>query len=94
MDFNQYKKRLEELETKFKIDKKNLLMEFVNHNNPHKIGDIVTDHIGSVQIKKIKYSYGSFGQSPCAVYEGLELKKDLTPAKKLTTRYVFQSNLK
>jgi hypothetical protein len=59
-------------------------------NNPYKIGDIFTDHIGSIKIEKIIFDLSS--NELCCVYFGVELKKDLTPRKDNSKRNAWQSN--
>ena len=66
---------------------------FAFKNSPLKVGDIATDHIGSVRVDKIRYSKSQFG-IPVCLYYGQVLKKDLTPTKKIQVRGVWQVNLK
>ena len=90
MNHEEYLQKIKELEREFENRKVELMKEFVRANNPYKIGDKVTDHIGSIIIEKIGFSLGS---KPCAIYTGLELKKDGTPTKRQTRRRVWQSNI-
>ena len=92
MDIAEYKDKVKTLEDKLEWDKTELMKQFVRENNPYKVGDIVTDHIGSVKIEKLGYSWG-FNSNPCATYFGIEINKDGTPNKKGKTRTAFQSNL-
>ena len=66
--------------------------EFVKANNPYKIGDKVTDHIGTIIIEKIACNWGYSGV-PCAVYFGVELNKDGKPNKRGNKRTAWQSNI-
>lgn len=68
---------------------KSIMRDYCNANNPYKVGEKFTDHIGTIIIERISYSYGS---NPCCVYFGLDLKKDGTPTKKGTKRNAWQSN--
>jgi hypothetical protein len=68
-----------------------LAREFAMSNNPVKLQDIVTDHIGSVKVDKIGLSIHN--QKPSCFYSGMVLKKDLTPTKKFERRNVYQINL-
>lgn len=68
------------------------IINFCKENNPYKIGDVFTDHIGSVKIDKIGYFISE--RDPCCIYYGLELKKDGTPRKDLSRRGAYQSNEK
>jgi hypothetical protein len=92
MTIDQYKEKVRELVIEFKNNKKQLAKEFALANNPYKVGDIFTDHIGSVKVEKISV-YLSL-DIPSCVYEGLVVKSDGTPAKKLGKRSAFQVNEK
>jgi hypothetical protein len=96
MNYEEYLQKVTELESEFKNKKLELMKDFVRANNPYKIGDKITDHIGSIIIEKIGFAWGwgySVGK-PCATYTGLELKKDGTPTKKESRRQVWQSDIK
>lgn len=74
--------------------KKALAKKFAFANNPYKIGDIVTDRIGSIKIDKILYSIKtSSSDYPSCIYEGIELTKKGLPNKKGNRRNVYQTNL-
>ena len=81
--------KLIELEQEFELKKKQLLFQYCNANNPYNVGDKFTDHISTIIIEKIKYS---FGDNPCCVYFGAELKKDGTPRKDNNKRQAWQIN--
>lgn len=68
-----------------------LVKKFAYSNNKVKQGDIVTDHIGSIKVERVRVHQGL--NIICCIYDGVMLKKDLTPVKKLTKRSVYQSNL-
>ena len=91
MTTEEYKTKIRELKSNLEQQELELMKEFVRSNNPYKVGDIVTDHIGRLKIEKMSYSWG-FG-NPEAVYYGTELKKDGTVCKKQTGRALFQSNI-
>ena len=93
MEYQEYEDRLIELKVEFELKKTKLVKEYVDSNNPYKIGDKVTDHACSIIIEKIKYHISLQG-TPCAVYYGSELKKDGTPKKNGNKTYVYQINLK
>ena len=93
MEYQEYEDRLRELKVEFEQKKSKLIKEYVDANNPYKIGDKVTDHANSIIIEKIKYHISLTG-IPCAVYYGSELKKDGTPKKNGNKTYVYQINLK
>lgn len=70
-----------------------LSKQYALSNNPFKIGDTITDNIGSILIKSIKIQFGFSNNFPECVYFGIELKKDGKPCKKQTDRGAWQSNL-
>ena len=91
MNHEEYLQKIKELEREFENRKLELMKEFVLANNPYKIGDKVTDRIGSIIIENIGFAW--YGSKPCAIYTGLELKKDGNPTKRQIRRRVWQSNI-
>jgi hypothetical protein len=92
MTKQQYDEQMEQLKNEFNEKKKNVMRYYVAANNPYKIGDIVTDHIGTIKIEKITVGQ-AFSKYPCAVYFGIELKKNLEPKKSGNKRSVWQTNI-
>jgi hypothetical protein len=92
----EYKSKLTAIKLQFEENKSILAKEYAFSNNPYKIGDIITDHIGSIKIEKIQYTLGweSMKELPYCVYSGITLKKDKTPTKTPNQRTVHQTNLK
>ena len=93
MTLEDYSKQKRDIERQAEKDKTALLIKFVDLNNPYKIGDIVTDHIGSIRYDKLKYTTTSSGNIPTPIYIGIELKKDGTPKKRVVVRNVYGSNV-
>ena len=91
MNYEEYLKKGKELQNEFKGKELNLMKEYVTSNNPHKVGDKVTDHKGSILIKNIGFTWGY--NEPCATYTGLELNNDGSAKKKEIQRTTFQSNI-
>ena len=83
------KLELKELDKKCTLDKNKVIIKYIIANNPYKIGDNFTDHIGTINIEKIEYTGGD---SPGCIYYGIELKKDGTPNKRMNRRYAYQCN--
>lgn len=94
MELQEYNAKLDLLKNEFEQAKINLAIDFIKSNNPYNVGDVITDHVGTIKINYIKYSMGSFGSPPCAVYYGIELNKDGSQNKRGNTRCIYQSNLK
>jgi hypothetical protein len=90
MDLIEMNKRLELLESEYKEKKSKVYVEYCKANNPYKIGDVFTDHMGSILIEKIKFAV--WGSNPCCTFIGIELKKDGTPKKNGSKREAWQNN--
>lgn len=78
------------IEKEYESAKKCIIRQYCNTNNPYKVGDIFTDHIGSVKIESIGYYYHK--NEPCCIYIGPELKKNGEPRKDGSIRQAWQSN--
>lgn len=88
-----YLQELKSLQAKHDAEISELQKSVALENNPYKVGDIVTDHIGSLEIKEIRV-YRSYGELPTCIYYGVELKKDGTKKAKQENRPVYQINLR
>lgn len=86
MTRQEYDKLRLDLIEKNAIELNELAKKYCLSNNPYKIGDVFTDHNGSIRIDKIKFSPIQL----CCVYEGVVLKKDLTPGKRGKIRRAWQ----
>lgn len=85
---------LKELEQKYRKDKEDINRIFATKNNPYKIGDIVTDHIGTLLIEKIQFKPSYNANLPQCVFKGLELKKDGTPKiRQDKNRRIYQDDI-
>jgi len=95
MEVLDYEIRLKEINERFEKEKSELAERFAVSNNPYKVGDIITDSVGSIKIEVIKYTLGGgyYGKYPQCVFRGVELKKDLTPTKKGEKRTIYQSSI-
>jgi hypothetical protein len=88
MEKSTLDKKLTELSKEYERDKNILIRDYCFSNNPYKVGDKFTDHIGSIIIEEIKYSVISL----CCIYFGIELKKDGTPRKDGSKRRAVQTS--
>jgi hypothetical protein len=93
MELQDLEMKIKELENEFEHRKKLVITEYCEANNPYKIGDKFTDHIGTILIEKINYTFrmGPLSNPGC-IYFGPELKKDGTPKKNGDKRRAWQSN--
>ena len=91
MTREQYEQKIQELQKEYELKKNEVAKQFCDANNLYKIGDKFTDHIGTIIIEKITYSF-MFTGIPICVYFGIELNKDGTPNKRGNKRKAWQSN--
>lgn len=96
MELQEYQNRLSELEKRYQQDQRKLIAEYAFANNPYKVGDLFTDHVGTIRIEKIQATvpYLSADKAPSCVYTGMEVKADGTPMKKGKVRGAYQTNEK
>ncbi len=92
MGNDEYTTALDNLKKKHLAELNALDMGYAFSNNSYKIGDTFTDHIGSILIKKVKWTINYGETFPSCVYYGYELKKDSTPKKSGAYRKAWQSN--
>ena len=91
MTKHELEQKLKELQQDYELKQKEEIRQFCDANNPYKVGDKFTDHIGTIIIEKIRYSY-TLTRTPSCVYFGYELKKDGTPKKNKVRRDACQLN--
>ena len=94
MTKEDFKTRLEDINTKYEQEKKRLYLQYAHENNIVEIGDIVEDHIGCGRVLKMKATFASFDKYPSFIYECIEVKKDGTSKKKEAFRQIYQINVK
>lgn len=90
MTIEQLKSEKHNAELIHERELKKIYIKYALANNPHQIGDIISDHNGSLKIEKIKV-FISFGESEC-IYEGISLDQKGKPTKK-QGRNIYQSNI-
>lgn len=92
MTKQEYFKSINDITAEYKKQIWAIKKQYALSNNPYKIGDIVTDHIGSAKIRDI--SVISSGDIAECVYVCDNLTKSGTINKKEPTRNVYQLNIK
>jgi len=90
MKINEYNNKMVVLKNEYNEKVSELKKEYALLNNIVKVGDIVTDHIGSVKVDKILVWETS---DPSCVYKGTEYTKAGKPTKRGNKRNVYQINL-
>ncbi len=94
MTVDEYHAELNAMKTRHEKEIKEFKTQYALSNNQYKIGDIIQDRYGIMKIEKITVSAGIAGSYPECVYAGMQLTKNLKPAKKqLKNRLVWQSNI-
>jgi len=93
MKEEEFRKTLKEIKDSAYRRELGLRKEFALSNNTVKIGETVTDHIGSIVVEQIKFSASSLYDTPICVYFGPQLTKAGHPFKDGSKRGVYQSNL-
>ena len=93
MDKSQYNERLKNIESSYQQEKKELAKAYAFANNPYKVGDILRDHFQTLKITYIGWGFGTFNDFPACTYQGVILKKDLTPRKDLMNGVMWQNNV-
>lgn len=74
MTYNELQEELKALTVLHRINIDNVHKKYAAANNPYKVGDEFTDHIGTIVIKSIFYDTSAISGSAC-VYEGNILNK-------------------
>lgn len=93
MTIQEYKEKLQEIKNEAIKKEQILAVEYAKANNPYKVGDIVTDHVGSIQVERITYTM-DINNIPCAVFIGYELNKNGSKKKIDSLRNVYQTNIR
>jgi hypothetical protein len=65
-----------------------LKKQYILAHNKYKVGEVFTDHNGSILIEEIKISSTRL----CCVYYGIELNRDLSINKRGNKRNAWQTN--
>lgn len=93
MSPEEYLEEVKALEEEFATKKSRLNKKYVSSNNKHRVGDAVTDHLGTILVQELLLGFPTGDKVPCAVYKGLPLNKDGSVKKKVDRRLVWQTNL-
>lgn len=94
MKEDELKKRILEIETKYRLEKMKVYRTFAFTNSPYKKGDILEGNTEIIRVESIKYHIMFHeGISEC-VYLGERLTKKLKPYKKSKGGRIYQSAVK
>ena len=94
MKIEEYHEKKKEIENRAQKEIKRLVCEYAlsEDNNSIQVGDMVTDHIGTIKVTSIKV-YLDFNRPSC-IYRGLQYTKQGKPFKSGEERDVYQFNIK
>ena len=91
MEEIEYKEQLKKAYADFDAAKRQIIKNYLDANNPYKIGDTVKDHVGCVIIEEFQYRL--WESSPEIIYVGTALNKNGQPSKREPKRGVYYSNI-
>lgn len=93
MNSTEHQKALGELKKKHRRDTRDLAEKFARANSAVRIGDIVTDHMGSIRVETTRV-FGGVSTLPQMVYCGVRVTKKGSDFKSGEQRNVYQANMK
>jgi hypothetical protein len=91
MKKEEFDRKIIEIEKKSNDDKRILARQYAISNNPYKIGDVIEDHYHIIKIEK--WTVRGTVSNPSLLYQGVVLKKDLTPKKNQDDAIMYQTNV-
>jgi hypothetical protein len=103
MKLSEYHDKMKELEYKhnkeklrifnaYKAKSNALLDDYIKANNEFEVGDLFTDHIGTIKIKEIHPYVCSVSECPDIRFYGIQYTKKGEPTKRIIMRSAHQSN--
>lgn len=90
MDYEIYRQRLEVLKQEYKYQKRKLAKDYATKHNTVKLGDVVTDNLGSVKVDKIEYTTRD---EPECYYWGVILTEFGKDTEHVKRRWIAQHNI-
>ena len=90
MNFEIYIKKMADLDKEVNIKKRKLKMKYALSHSTVKIGDMITDHLGSIIVESILLNNVN---EPSCIYKGINLLKSGKVSKRQKKRYLYQVNL-
>lgn len=94
MDRYEYQKRLEGMRIRHRCEISDLQEMYAMSQSPFKIGDFVTDHIGTIKVERVDWEAAHQGRDVRCVYFGPCFTKAGKPFKSGECRAVYQSNIR
>ena len=95
MNTEEFRKKKLVLQNKFAISLSKLEEDYAHANSTVKVGDLVRDHIGWIEVVKIEVTRGFSDELPSCLYWGRILTKKFDYTKKpIKGRGAYQSRIK
>ena len=95
MTLEEYKSKVKSLKKRHGDELRDIAIEYANENRIADIGDIVTDHCGSLKVERITYSGQTVsGEGPTCIYHGLCFTESCKPFKNNKKTVAWQDNIK
>ena len=91
MNMIEYRQKCDEIRIRARTDTTNLMRRYAEDHSLVKLGDIVTDHIGSIRVDG--WSLYRDELCPSLVYSGMRYTKTGKPFKSREKTEVYQINL-
>ena len=93
MNEKTYAQLKHEVHKKFSLEMKKLNREYAYSNTNVKVGDIISDHNGTIKVDDIGWAFSYMETLPGCLYSGIRLKKDLTPYKSKERETIYHGNI-
>lgn len=93
MEEKLYLEKLSMMRIRHREEMRELQREYAMAQSPFKVGDLVTDHIGTVKVDYIDFDVADMGRRVRCVYVGPCYTKQGKPFKSGERRPVFQQNI-
>lgn len=82
------------IEKRARVAKQKLCSTYAMSNNPYNVGDIIYDHVCTIKIDSIGWSFPHGSDLPVCVYSGQRYTKKGVPVVREEVCVVWQSNVK
>jgi len=93
METEMYKRECRLLKHQYDCDRIELDKDYALSHNTVKVGDVIQDHLGFIEVKEISWGVSIRTILPECIYTGIVLSRIQIPNKKYGIRVICQSNI-
>lgn len=93
MTKTDYDLKIKEIDEEARLKKKELAREFAFSNNSITPGDTIKDHVGTIKVNKVNFTFVPLDKYPQCIYTGINYNKNGSISKRMPVRHVYQCNL-